>query len=34
MNDPAQHFRKVFEIVGLSRDVGVFLEERGALAAW
>ena len=31
---PAQHFRKVFEIVGLSKDVGVFPEEREALADW
>ena len=31
---PAQHFRKIFEIVGLSKDVGVFLEEREALADW
>ena len=31
---PAQHFRKVFEIIGLSKDVGVFLEEREVLADW
>ena len=29
---PAPHFRKVFNIVGLSSDVGVFADEASALA--
>ena len=31
---PAKHFRKVFEIVGLSKDVGVFESEDEALKGW
>lgn len=27
---PAQHFRKVFDIVGLSRDVGIYESEEAA----
>jgi len=29
---PSQHFRKVFDIVGLSRDVGIFESEEDAEA--
>ena len=31
---PAPHFRKVFDIVGLSKDVGVFEAEGVAVADW
>ena len=31
---PAQHFRKVFDMVGLSRDVEVFESEKQAVAGW
>ena len=31
---PAPHFRKVFDIVGLSSDVGVFGNEREAIAGF
>ena len=31
---PSKHFRKVFDIVGLSRDVAVFAAEEEALAEW
>ena len=31
---PSKHFRKVFDIVGLSKDVAVFAGEEEALAGW
>ena len=31
---PSKHFRKVFTIVGLSKDVAVFAAEEEALAGW
>jgi len=31
---PSKHFRKVFDIVGLSKDVEVFAAEEAALAGW
>ena len=31
---PSKHFRKVFTIVGLSKDVEVFETEEEALAGW
>ena len=31
---PASHFRKVFDIVGLSKDVEVFESEAQAVAGW
>ena len=31
---PAPRFRKVFDIVGLSQDVGVFGDEEAALKEW
>ncbi len=31
---PAQHFRRVFQIVGLAQDVPVFASEEEALAGW
>ena len=31
---PAAHFRKVFDIVGLSQDVEVFETEEQAVAGW
>lgn len=31
---PAPHFRKVFDIVGLSRDVGVYEGEGAAVSGW
>ena len=31
---PSKHFRKVFTIVGLSKDVEVFAGEEEALAGW
>ena len=31
---PSKHFRKVFTIVGLSKDVAVFSGEEEALAGW
>ena len=31
---PAPHFRKVFDIVGLSKDVRVFEGEGAAVAGW
>ena len=31
---PAAHFRKVFDIVGLSKDVDVFEDEAQAVAGW
>ena len=31
---PASHFRKVFDIVGLSKDVGVYEGERAAVSGW
>ena len=31
---PASHFRKVFDIVGLSQDLGVFGGEDAAIAQW
>ena len=32
--EPAAHFRKVFDIVGLSKDVDVFESEAQAVADW
>ena len=32
--EPAAHFRKVFDIVGLSKDVDVFESEAQAVAGW
>ena len=31
---PAKHFRKVFDIVGLSKDVEVYATEEEAVAGW
>ena len=31
---PAPHFRKVFDIVGLSKDVGVYEGEGAAVSGW
>ncbi len=31
---PAKHFRKVFDIVGLSEDVGVFEGKTEAIGGW
>ncbi len=31
---PSKHFRKVFDIVGLSKDVEVFESEEQALGGW
>ena len=31
---PAPHFRKVFDIVGLSKDVGVYEAEGAAVTGW
>ncbi len=31
---PAQHFRRVFDMVGLSKDVEVFESEEQAVAGW
>ena len=31
---PAPHFRKVFDIVGLSKDVGVYEAEGAAVSGW
>ena len=31
---PAKHFRKVFDIVGLSKDVEVYAAEEEALVGW
>lgn len=31
---PSKHFRKIFEIVGLSKDVEIFPAEDQALAGW
>jgi anti-anti-sigma factor len=32
--EPSRHFRRVFDIVGLSRDVEVFEDEAQARAGW
>ena len=32
--EPAAHFRKVFDIVGLSKDVEIFESEAQAVAGW
>jgi len=32
--EPAAHFRKVFDIVGLSKDVEIFESEEQAVAGW
>ena len=32
--EPAAHFRKVFQIVGLSKDVEIFEDEAQAVAGW
>lgn len=31
---PSKHFRRVFDIVGLSKDVEIFAVEEAALAGW
>jgi len=31
---PSKHFRKVFDIVGLSKDVDVFESEEKAMSDW
>lgn len=31
---PSKHFRKVFDIVGLSKDVDIFESEEEAMAGW
>jgi anti-anti-sigma factor len=31
---PAAHFRKVFDLVGLSKDVEIFEDEAEAVAGW
>jgi len=31
---PSKHFRKVFDIVGMSQDVDVFAAEKQALVGW
>ncbi|MBI2501734.1 MAG: STAS domain-containing protein [Candidatus Latescibacteria bacterium] len=31
---PSKHFRRVFDIVGLSKDVEIFAAEEQALAGW
>ncbi len=32
--EPAAHFRKVFDIVGLSKDVEIYESEEQAVAGW
>ena len=31
---PSQHFRKVFDIIGLSKDIDVFSSQEEAVAGW